>query len=99
VVLTAGANPLVIYSTVGNSIEQTGVISGNGREVRRTTTGAGTFTLSGNNTFDGGVRIIARGLRVGHANGFGTGTLTLGDTVTGPAQLITVESTVALTGA
>jgi autotransporter-associated beta strand protein len=93
----AGANAVTMYSS-GTALTVAGVISGAGGIIRNNT-GAGTLTLAGNNNFAGGVQIISRGVVVGHQNALGIGTLTLGDTVTAPANAITISSNTNLTGA
>jgi len=98
VVLASSANPVTIYSTSGNSLTQTGEISGD-RALLRTDTGAGTFTLAGDNTFTGGLTIRSRGLTFGHKNAAGTGTLSLGDPSVAPANAVNIRSNTALTGA
>jgi fibronectin-binding autotransporter adhesin len=97
ITLGAGANPK-IYSTSGNSLDITGVISGTG-SLLRDDTGAGTLTFSGANTYNGGFKITSRGVSIGNKAGFGTGTLTIGDAVTAPANAISITATTDLSGA
>src|SRR5213075_3276811 len=75
-----------------------GGISGPGG-LRRDTTGAGVVTYTGANSYLGGFKIIDRQVRAGHPQAFGSGTLTIGDTVTAPAIGIVLQATVPLTGA
>lgn len=96
IMLSAGANPK-IYSTSGNSLNITGIISGSG-SLLRDDNGAGTLAFSGANTYSGGFKITSRGISIGNKSGFGTGTLTIGDAVTAPANAITITATTDLSG-
>lgn len=96
VTLSAGANPK-IYSTSGNSLVLTGVISGAG-SLLRDDTGAGSLVFMGANTFSGGFKITSRGVAIGNKAGFGTGTLTIGDATTAPANVISIAATANLSG-
>jgi autotransporter-associated beta strand protein len=97
ITLSAGANPK-IYSTSGNSLNLTGIISGSG-SLLRDDTGAGVLTFSGANTYSGGFKITSRGISIGNKAGFGTGTLTIGDATTVPANPISITATTDLSGA
>ena len=95
--LSSGANPLY-YATSGNSIDQTGVISGLGG-LTRSDTGAGTVQLSGANTFSGGLTITSRGINFNNPQAAGTGNLTIGDPSAAPANTIQLNAATSLTGA
>jgi fibronectin-binding autotransporter adhesin len=97
IALNGGAANLKIYATGSSSGHFNGVISGVGGIVRDDF-GAGTVVLNGSNTFQGGVKIFSRNLSVGNKSGFGTGPLTIGDSVVAPANPITITATVDLTG-
>jgi autotransporter-associated beta strand protein len=97
IALASGANPLM-YATTGNTLEQTGVISGAGG-FTRDDTGAGTLKLSGANTFNGGFTVKSRGMRLNNKQAVGAGTFTIGDPVTAPANAISITADAALTGA
>ena len=56
--------------TAGHTITLGGVLSGKGGIKKA---GAGTLKLSGNNTFEGGVKLEAGTLELGHNNALGTG--------------------------
>ncbi|HMP07587.1 MAG TPA: autotransporter-associated beta strand repeat-containing protein [Lacipirellulaceae bacterium] len=98
IALAGGVNTAKFYATTGNSLRLNGQISGLGG-ILRDDTGAGTLTLAGNSNFSGGVKVVSRGLVIGHANALGTGTLTLGDILTPPASAITLSASTPLTGA
>ncbi|MBI5689228.1 MAG: autotransporter-associated beta strand repeat-containing protein [Verrucomicrobia bacterium] len=100
-----GGNRTVTLDTLG-SATVTGVISngGAGSIGALAKTGVGTLTLSGNNTFTGGVTLSAGTLFVGHTSALGTGTLTLnGGTLQSTAGLVlgnavTLAGNVAFSG-
>jgi autotransporter-associated beta strand protein len=97
ITLGAGANPLT-YATSGNDLTLSGLIDGTGG-LRRDNTGAGVVIYTGPNTYSGGFKIIDRHVRAGSSQAFGTGTLTIGDTVTAPVAGIVLQASTALTGA
>ncbi len=74
----------------GSSIEIAGTVSGNGGlSLTQNNGGINLLTLSGSNTFSGGISIATSGLvlNVGSANALGTGTLSFGTTVRANIQL------------
>ncbi len=82
----------------GSFFELSGFVSGPGGFLRNTTA-SGVPTLSGNNTYSGGVKIDARTLAIGHKNALGTGTFTVGDPVTAPGTTnINIGASIDLTG-
>ena len=95
--LSTGAN-LRLYGGSGVTLDQTGTINGNGA-LLRDDTGSGTLKLSGPNGYSGGFKVTSRGMRLNHKQALGTGTFTLGDSVTVPANTITITADAALTGA
>gem|GEM_PF-4599926 len=97
IVLNSGANP-EYYATSGNSIDQTGVISGLGG-LTRDDTGSGTVQLSGANTFSGGLNITSRGIRFNNPQAAGASTLTIGSSSAAPANPIVLVANTNLTGA
>ena len=99
-VLNAGS-AMSLSPASGSTVTLAGDISGNGMLVRDdfNNTGAGTVVLSGNNSFSGGVQMNTRGLVLGSKTALGTGTLTIGDTVTAPAQALTLTANTDLSGA
>jgi autotransporter-associated beta strand protein len=70
------ANAGILEINRSDALSFANVISGAGSLVKN---GAGALTLTGNNTFEGGVSIPANGGNViaGHSNALGTGTVTL----------------------
>ena len=77
--LTMGANTTVDVASGAFTIS--GIIGDGASSYSLTKTGAGQLTLSGNNTFDGGLTIKAGTVQLQtSANAAGTGTITLGDT-------------------
>ncbi len=67
-------SPLRIQQAAGGTLSATGVISGASTLTKQ---GAGTLTLSGINTFAGGVTLAAGTLNVNNASALGAGTLTV----------------------
>ncbi|MBX3435511.1 MAG: autotransporter-associated beta strand repeat-containing protein [Pirellulales bacterium] len=96
--LAGGANTAKFYATSGNSLTLTGKITGAGG-ILRDDNGAGTLTLAGDSDFTGGVKVVSRGIVVGHKNGLGAGVLALGDATTAPANPIAISASTPLTGA
>ncbi|MGC3992466.1 MAG: autotransporter-associated beta strand repeat-containing protein [Chthoniobacteraceae bacterium] len=81
----------------GAVLTSSAVISGTGYSI--TKTGSGTLTLSGADTFTGGVNLNAGTLLLGNAAGAGTGTLTLnGGTLGATGALSIANAVVAATG-
>jgi len=75
------AGNATVQIDLSNTFTLSGIIADGAGTYGLTKTGAGTLTLSGDNTFDGGVTIKAGTLAGGsNANNFGTGTITIGDT-------------------
>jgi fibronectin-binding autotransporter adhesin len=70
-------NVILIDSTGGISISS--IISGSGRKLTKAGSGSGILTLSGANTFSGGVDLDAGTLRLSSTAAAGTGTLTQAD--------------------
>jgi autotransporter-associated beta strand protein len=69
-------SPAAIALTVGaNSSTYAGVLSGTGGSLIKS--GAGTLTLSGDNSYSGGTTLSVGTLAIGHNNALGTGTITL----------------------
>lgn len=62
----------------GLSLTISGTISGTG-QIKRNSGAAGVLTLTGDNTFSGGLTNMAGSLVLGHANALGTGTLDIHD--------------------
>lgn len=83
--IALGVNSTVINNGTG-TLTLSGIISGTGFSL--TKTGTGTLTLQGVNTFNGGL-VIKEGTVIGALAGsnnnamFGTGTITIGDSVVG----------------
>lgn len=65
------------FATGANDVTLSGTISGGGGAFMGKD-GTGTLTLSGNNTFDGGLNINAGKVTLEHLDGAGTGTITVG---------------------
>ena len=95
IVLASGANPRY-YATSGNGIDQTGIISGTGA-LTRDDTGAGNVTLSGSNTFSGGIAWTSRSLRINNKNALGNGLFGIGGVAapTTPPLTLTAVSTLS----
>jgi outer membrane autotransporter protein len=104
----AGANiasslPVTLQSqggtidTNGNSATLSGTISGPGS---LTKIGAGTLTLTGNNSYQGGTALNAGTLAVGSNTALGTGTLTFADgtTLQAAANGLTLANAMTLNG-
>ncbi|WP_054479281.1 autotransporter-associated beta strand repeat-containing protein, partial [Achromobacter sp. 2789STDY5608615] len=73
-----------------------GIVAGGGSLVKQ---GANTLTLSGANTFQGGVTLAQGGLRVGSGQALGSGTLTVaGASTLTSTQAVTLANNVALNG-
>ncbi len=70
-------NVVLIDSTGGITISS--IISGDGRKLTKAGSGAGILTLSGANTFSGGVDLDTGTLRLNNAAAAGTGTLVQAD--------------------
>ncbi|MBA4147088.1 MAG: autotransporter-associated beta strand repeat-containing protein [Verrucomicrobia bacterium] len=99
--LAANADP-ALFGGTSSSLELSGVISGadSASRLTRTHGGSGTVTLSGDNTFSGGVSVFSRTLALRHRNALGTGTLTIGDpTDVAASASVTISSVANLTGA
>ena len=75
-VLSDTAGTAVTVSVGGNNADSTysGILSGNGSLAK---TGTGTLTLSGSNSHSGGTALNTGTLKIGNANGIGTGALTV----------------------
>lgn len=84
---------LVTSSTSGRGITLSGVISESGGVYSLTTSGVGSVTINGNNSFSGGVSLGGSGtVTAGHANAFGSGGITItANTNIGVASGITVS--------
>ncbi|WP_199084402.1 autotransporter domain-containing protein [Bosea sp. ASV33] len=67
----SGSNTLIAGEGVGGTLA--GVVSGTGGLSK---TGAGTITISGDNTYSGGTDLVAGELRPTHINALGTGVVT-----------------------
>ena len=83
--LGTGAVTLDADSTVtvgANVLSVGGVINDGASSFGLTKAGAGTLTLGGENTFDGGVTLSAGTLNINSATALGTGTFTIGDGTT-----------------
>ncbi|MBA3481854.1 MAG: autotransporter-associated beta strand repeat-containing protein, partial [Pirellulales bacterium] len=96
--ITLNAAALEVFANTGTTLKQTGTISGPGGLVRNDS-GAGVVTLAGGNTFAGGVKVTSRGLVLGNMGALGTGTLTVGDAVSPPANPIVIAAETSLSGA
>lgn len=90
-----GANTLTVGSN-NTSTSVSGIISGVGGSLVKE--GTGTLTLSGNNTFDGGVALNAGGLTLGHDNAAGSGLLTASAGVIGYGNGVNIANTVVIQG-
>jgi fibronectin-binding autotransporter adhesin len=79
--LTNGSGGTVALTlNVGGTATNSGIISGTGASI--TKTGAGTQTLSGNNSYSSGTTLNSGTLGVGHSSALGSGVLTVGGTST-----------------
>jgi len=91
--VTLGSNTLTIGSN-NTSTTYTGAISGTGGLIK---IGSANQTLSGSNSFSGGVTINAGTVTSTNANAFGSGTITLGDsTNTGLASTLAANTSVSM---
>jgi autotransporter-associated beta strand protein len=83
-------NIILIEGSGGVTISSS--ISGTGRQLSRQGTGTGSLTLSGNNTFDGGINYSGLGiLALQHSNAAGAGTISLASTQTGTTATFSVS--------
>ena len=80
-------------NTNGNDATLAGTIDGPGG---LTKTGAGTLSLSGNNTYAGGTILQQGTLHLGHDNALGTGTLTTLGSVVSYASGVTIANPILL---
>ena len=80
----AGAVALTVGNG-GGSGSYGGVVANGSGTVSLIKTGAGSQTVSGNNSYSGGTTVNAGTLIVGHVNGLGTGGLTINSTSTARA--------------
>lgn len=87
--LHLGARTLTFGTSTSTSF--LGTIDGTGSLVKQ---GSGTFTLTGTNTFNGGVQFKAGTIAVGSNSALGTGTLTFN---TNDGNILQAASTVSLT--
>lgn len=96
---TGGVNSFTgDYVSTGTVATLGGVISGTGA---MTVTGAGVLTLNGNNTYSGGTNVLQALVEVGHANAFGTGSVTLGTTAAlrnNSGSALTLGNDIAVSG-
>ncbi len=92
--IATGGNALTVTGSSNTTLA--GIVSGTGRLAK---SGAGTLTLSANNTYSGGTTVSAGTLVAGHVNALGSGGLTINSTATtrlqaglnGPVQLPTLS--------
>ena len=90
-------NRVQIQVASGGTWTLTGSLTGVGGLIRDDN-GSGTLNINGNNSFSGGFYITSRAVRLGNQNALGTGTFTIGDPSTAPANSIAIRSTANLTG-
>jgi fibronectin-binding autotransporter adhesin len=81
------------FDTNGNAVKLASAVAGSGSITVQNSTGAGSLTLNGKNTFTGGVTVTSGGLILGAANVYTGAT-----SVTGGALTLNVGSSLANTG-
>lgn len=87
-----GAHTIQLQGSTAGAGVISGVINNNGT-VNVVKTGSGTWTLSGNNTFAGGVSLNQGQLNINHANALGTAAGTFN--ISGSAGAVSIDNTSA----
>jgi len=96
-----GGNHTVDVGETGASVSVAGVIgdASVSDHAKITLTGSGSLTLTGANTFTGGVEVQSGELIVGNSSALGTGTVTLhGNTEFSPSASVTIANPIVLVG-
>jgi autotransporter-associated beta strand protein len=88
-----GSGTLTVGANDEPSFSFSGVISGTGGSLVKT--GTGTLTLTGTNTFTGGLSIKKGTVLLNNASGAGSGAITLGNSAGGSATLLANSFTIA----
>ena len=96
--LNLAANSTITQSSTSAIMTIGSVLQGSGSAL--TKTGSGALTLSGNNTFTGGVTLTGNGaLNLAHSSAAGTGTILLKSTQTGPDTTLGISGGIAVANA
>ncbi len=96
--LNLAANSTITQSSTSANMNIGSVLQGSGSALAKT--GSGALTLSGNNTFTGGVTLEGNGtLNLAHSNAAGTGTIFLKSTQSGPSTTVGLSGGVTVANA